>query len=295
MKNRRVFHGEQFFQKSLFPFHMDRFVIEKTVNVATHTHDFFELVYVLQGDAVHQIEEQIYQLEPGNVFFLEPDVSHQYSASHRQNTVVYNVLFSKEFIHEELSLLNSRPYLNNFFYLIPFLRKSSANAPYLPLVSAQQQQIKHQLDTIYEEYQTQEDGFQIIIKTRMIETLILLSRYYAEAQWQQTARWSDEQVIDSISLFLKEHRNQPVSLVQLSQIFGMSVSSLTAKFKQHTGRTLIDYKHSLQIEQACSTLRGNQDKKISAVALDCGFNDLSHFNRVFKKHTGTTPKKYRSN
>jgi AraC-like DNA-binding protein len=288
----RVVRGEQFFSKSLFPFHMDRYLIKKNSQIVSHTHDFFELVYVLEGNAVHQVEDQVYQLATGNVFFLEPDVCHHFNASRDLDTVVFNILFSKEFLNEELSLLSSRPYFTNFFYLLPFLRKSSSIAPYLPLDSLQRLQIEQQLDTIYKEYQKKEDGYQIIIKTRLIETLILLSRFYTAGKSKDTTPLRDEEMIDSIARFLKEHCSQPITLVQLSQIYGLSVSSLTAKFKYHTGRTLIDYKHSLQIDQACIELR-DQEKKIFAIALDCGFNDLSHFNRIFKKHTGTTPGNYR--
>lgn len=296
MKKQRsvtIIRGEQFFSKSSFPFHMDRYLIKKNSQVLSHTHDFFELVYILEGNAVHQIEDQVYQLAAGNVFFLEPDVYHHFIASQDLDTVLFNILFSKEFLNDELSLLSSQPYFIDFFYLLPFFKKSSSIASYLPLDSLQQLQIEKQLDTVYKEYQKKEDGYQIVIKTRLIETFILLSRFYTAGKSKNPTSLSDEEMIESIALFLKEHYRQPITLVQLSQVYGLSVSSLTAKFKYHTGRTLINYKHSLQIDHACIGLC-NQKKKISTIALDCGFNDLSHFNRIFKKHTGTTPGNYRA-
>lgn len=296
MKNQMdidILRGERFFPKPLFPFHMEQYLITKENHIAPHTHDFFELVYVVEGDAVHHIEDQRYKLVAGNVFVLEPDVCHRFSASPSRDTIVYNVLFSREFLKEELSSLSYIPSFVNFFYLIPFLRKSSSFIPYLPLHSVQKVQIEQHLNVIYHEYQAKDDGFQLIIKTRLIEVLVLLSRYYTENQGKQHIQMSDEETIASITQFLSEHSDQPITLAQLSQLYGMSISSLTAKFKTYTGRTLVEYRHFAQVQRACTELH-NSNKKISAIALDCGFNDISHFNRIFKKHVGFTPREYRT-
>ncbi|GIN71824.1 transcription regulator [Bacillus sp. J14TS2] len=289
-----VLRGKQFFTKRMFPFHIERYRILKDNYIPPHTHDFFELVYVVRGNAHHQIEDKTYELSAGNVFILEPSMYHRFRASLSHDTVVYNVLFNKEFLHRELNTLSTMPSFVNFFYLIPFLQKHSSFIQFLPLQLVQKIQIEKHLDAIYREYQEKEDGYQFVIKTRLIEVLILLSRYYKTNQGKQNIFISDDEAIQSIAHFLKEHCNQPISLSQLSKTFGISVSSLTAKFKAHTGKTLIEFKHTAQIQQACYKLQESK-KKISTIALDSGFNDLSHFNRVFKKHTGTTPSHYRSN
>ncbi|WP_163537527.1 AraC family transcriptional regulator [Gracilibacillus sp. YIM 98692] len=285
--------GEQFFSKPAFPFHIHQYFISKEKPIPPHNHDFFELVFVVEGNATHYMENQAYPLSAGNVFIIEPEVYHRFNPSTHQDTIVYNVLFSKNFLGKELAILNAIPSFVNLFYLIPFLRKNASFIPYLPLHTSQKIEIERHLDTIHHEYQEQEDGFELIIKTRLIEILVLLSRYHTLNQSDNSVIMSDKEAIHSITQYLKEHSDHPLKLSHLGQTYGMSVSSLTAKFKEHTGKTLIEYKHSVQIQYACVELQKSQ-KKIATIAFDCGFNDISHFNRIFKKQVGMTPKEYRA-
>ncbi|SEM59818.1 AraC family transcriptional regulator [Paenibacillus sp. OV219] len=288
-----VYRGEMFFQQDDFPFHIHRYTITRGEHIPTHTHEFVELVFVVEGAAIHEMSGHTYQLAAGDVFVVEPNVYHSYTCSPDKETIVYNVLFNASFLQQEMEVLQQMPSFVGFFYLVPFLRKSQSFIPYHPLFPAQRLQIQSHLQTIEDEFRQQREGYQLMIKTRWIECLVWLSRYHQENRnSQKPSAISDQAWMDSIVNYVELHYYQPFTLQQLSQLCGMSVSSFTAKFKDATGLSLVDYKHTVQVRHAANLLQ-TTDKKVLDIALEVGFGDISFFNRMFRKHTGVTPREYR--
>ncbi|WP_309118526.1 AraC family transcriptional regulator [Paenibacillus sp.] len=287
-----VLRGAAFFADASFPFFIQKYTIRRGEVVPTHTHDFLEFVYVAQGGATHDIATQRYSLSTGDVFVLEPETYHSYTGSDAEDTIVYNVLFKKEFLQREFDDLLRMPAIVNSFYLAPFLRKSASFIPHVSLLPGQRTAIETHLSKMSDEFKSQSSGYRLILKSRWIECLVLLNRFYEENGSADESSLGKDEWMRSIVHFVREHYRQPLTLAQLSATCGMSVSSFTAKFKKATGMSFLDYKHSLQIRHACDMLR-TTDIKIVYVAYSAGFQDVSFFNRVFRKHTGMSPRHYR--
>ncbi len=288
-----VLRSEAFFAEASFPFFIQKYTIRRGEVVPTHTHDFLEFVYVAQGGATHDIANRRYALSTGDVFALEPETYHSYIGSDTADTVVYNVLFKKEFLQREFDDLLRMPAIVTSFYLAPFLRRNASFVPHVSLLPAQRAAIETHLAKTCEEFENRPTGYRLIIKSRWVECLVLLNRYYEENEDRYRPSADKDEWIRSIVHFVEEHYRQPLTLSQLSATCGMSVSSFTAKFKRATGMSLMDYKQSLQIRHACDMLR-TTDVKIVYVAYSAGFQDVSFFNRIFRKHTGMSPRRYRS-
>ncbi|GGG22711.1 AraC family transcriptional regulator [Paenibacillus abyssi] len=284
--------GKAYFEGDSFPFFIQRYIIQKDETIPSHTHDFIELIYVVKGSALHEMAEQRYALATGDVFVIEPQTYHSYIGSDTEETIIYNVLFEKQLLQKELGGLLEIPAFIHFFYLAPFLRKNASFVPYISLTVEQRRQIESLLQKIDREFHEKPVGYQLIIKTSWIECLVLLSRYHEEHQNSSNHTLPKEDWMDSILHFVEQHHRQPLSLDQLSRTCGMSVSSFTAKFKKATGKSFIDYKHSLQIRHACDMLKDPHNKVIH-IALSSGFQDISFFNRIFRKHMGMTPGQFR--
>jgi AraC-like DNA-binding protein/quercetin dioxygenase-like cupin family protein len=287
-----TFKGESFFLDASFPFFIHRYRIGKGQAIPTHTHDFLEFVYVVEGDALHEVADHRYALSAGDVFVLEPQTYHSYNATETKDTVVYNILFEKKLLQKEFGALLQMPSFINFFYLAPFLRKNASFVPYISLKEHQRMQLETHLNKIVSEFTEQPIGYQLVIKTRWIECLVLLSRFHEENENKYESALGHEEWMESILHFVGQHYRQPLSLSQLSRTCGMSVASFTNKFKKATGMSFVDYKHSLQIRHACELLKDHRNKILYA-AYGAGFQDVSFFNRVFRKHMGMTPREFR--
>lgn len=287
-----IFHrASHYFTEQAFPFYINRVTIGKGVPVPAHSHDFVELVYVAKGGALHEMSGITYELKPGDVFVIEPDVLHSYRGSERKETVVYNVLFDRELLQREL-LLNEIADFVNFFYLAPFLRKSATFYPYVSLTGPDKAEFDMHIDKMMAEQEAQQPGYRLVIKTRLIESMVLLSRCYNVQAQTASLNRPDGEWIGSIVRFLQQYFNQPFTLEQLCGMCGMGVSTFTTKFKTFTGKTVIEYIHDLRIEAACRLL-AETDKKIVDIAQEVGFEDLSFFYKVFGKKESVPPSKYR--
>lgn len=96
-----------------------------------------------------------------------------------------------------------------------------------------------------------------------------------------------------VTKFIFNHLSQPISLEETAQFSGMSVNGFCRWFKQSTGFTFVNYLNTLRIEKACQLLL-QTDWLIAEIAYKTGFENVTHFNRTFKKIKQVTPKAYRN-
>lgn len=98
--------------------------------------------------------------------------------------------------------------------------------------------------------------------------------------------------LDEVLHFLRENKVRQVTLDEAAHVAKMSPKSFCRFFKTNTGKTLIEYLHELRIGEACRLLL-ETDLSISEIAFDCGFQNLSNFNRRFRHLKETTPREFR--
>jgi AraC-like DNA-binding protein len=98
--------------------------------------------------------------------------------------------------------------------------------------------------------------------------------------------------IEVIHEYLMNNYREEVNLEKIASLANMAKGSLCRFFKMNMGITVFEYLNKLKIEFACKLLM-DRDLSILEVCLDSGFNNLSHFNKQFKKITGFPPTEYR--
>jgi AraC-like DNA-binding protein len=100
-------------------------------------------------------------------------------------------------------------------------------------------------------------------------------------------------VIRNVVNFVDMNLREPLSLNILAARFNVNPSYLSTLFKKERGITLTAYINTKRMEQAASLLRGS-GIYIQDVAEQCGFLDVNYFSRLFKRHHGQSPKKFRT-
>ncbi|MCX5685149.1 MAG: helix-turn-helix transcriptional regulator, partial [Planctomycetota bacterium] len=65
------------------------------------------------------------------------------------------------------------------------------------------------------------------------------------------------------------------------------------QFRQHTGKTFAAFVNQVRLQAVCRALRDSTEN-VSSIALNHGFNQLSFFNRLFRRELGVSPKNYRA-
>lgn len=99
--------------------------------------------------------------------------------------------------------------------------------------------------------------------------------------------------INKVYDYLNENYKNDIKLSVLADLIYMTPTSFSRYFKLRTGKSLSDYLLDLRIAHATYGLINSSDN-ISQICYDCGFNNLSNFNRLFKKRKGCSPKEFRN-
>ncbi|MEI6715081.1 MAG: AraC family transcriptional regulator [Verrucomicrobiota bacterium] len=95
----------------------------------------------------------------------------------------------------------------------------------------------------------------------------------------------------AVSYLLANFRNG-VRLEDLLRLTGMSRATFSRQFQRHAGKPFSELLNELRIQSVCRALR-ETDTPVAIVALEEGFNQLSFFNRIFRRYVGCTPREYR--
>lgn len=102
-------------------------------------------------------------------------------------------------------------------------------------------------------------------------------------------------VISKAEEYILAHYLSPdISLISVARHVGMSAAHFSTIFSQTMGKTFISHLTALRIKRA-KELLSQTDMKLSAIAMEIGYNEPNYFSHVFKKNEGITPKEYRSN
>ena len=103
---------------------------------------------------------------------------------------------------------------------------------------------------------------------------------------------SDSRRVQKIQEYINKHYQQEIRLNALADVVGMTPVSFSRFFKLRTGKNLSDYIIDIRLGYA-SRLLVDSTMSIAEICYDCGFNNLSNFNRIFKKKKECSPKEFR--
>lgn len=91
---------------------------------------------------------------------------------------------------------------------------------------------------------------------------------------------------------LRAENGQQRSLDELAHVAAMRPDSLCRAFRRCFDRTISDFRNELRVERAAQAL-STTERSILSIALDAGYENLSYFNRRFRRRFGVTPREYR--
>lgn len=98
--------------------------------------------------------------------------------------------------------------------------------------------------------------------------------------------------LNTILEYTFAHIDQKIHVEAVAQKANLSKSQFSRYFKTHTGKSYIQFLNEVRVENAC-TLMLEQKDNIASICYEVGFNNVSNFNRIFKKVKGLSPKAYR--
>ena len=119
------------------------------------------------------------------------------------------------------------------------------------------------------------------------------ARVLASGTFSHPEKPSESGRIQKVKQYVVDHYPEHLKLSDLAELVGMSPVSFSRFFHQRTGRTLSEYIVDIRLGFAARMLV-DSPKNISEICYECGFNNLSNFNRIFKARRNCTPREFRS-
>lgn len=133
------------------------------------------------------------------------------------------------------------------------------------------------------------------IKLVLLELLIFLCKHYSSEQPAVDAQQDTAlNRISSAIAYIKENLASKLTVDDICNAVGLSRYYFMREFKRITGYTLTAYINIIRCEQAKTLLKTSQ-LQIKEISAQCGFENISYFTNVFKKHTGMSPSEFRAN
>lgn len=285
-------HGNAMFPCAVYQIDSNKDYEER---IYCHWHDEIEILLVLDGQAVLKINEISYRLKKGMTAFIpsnclhmavgEPGIAFDFAA------VVFHPDFLKSITNDKV-----QQYIDSILewkLSMPFVWTTQESEDNLnesiPIPG-----LRTILLEISKLYQNKPAAYELLIKTRLYEVCYLLytnAYQYQEKETKQTD-YRIEQAKDMM-LYLHEQYDSQVTLSEMATQFHISKGHLCRFFKEMTNMSPIDYLNFYRINQSAQLLLTTTEE-VGEIALCTGFNNISYFNRTFRKHMHMTPSEYRS-
>ncbi|MFO7637665.1 MAG: AraC family transcriptional regulator [Clostridia bacterium] len=277
--------------KNDLPFFIAR---RNQLNPEKHRHEFVQIIYVTKGSATHVINENRFEIFKGDIFIMPPYVPHYFIQDKEVEIIEYE--FIPEFINEKFSSGYQDTGFMDFACLEPFLVAENKMKPRLNISGGDQMEIENIFNEIIREYRLRQHNFELVIKALTLKLLIFVSRRYPEKSTQGEGGHVFLRHKDCLLRALEYiHGNydKDISLDDVVRVSLLSKSYFGYLFKHMTNKTFTEYVNSLRIAKAVELLRTRHDLMVVDICFEVGYNNVNHFNRIFKTETGLTPMKVR--
>ena len=161
---------------------------------------------------------------------------------------------------------------------------------------AQDPDISRCVAVIRKEVGDQSVGGALIVEAAARELTVRLLRKYADTRFTQDVLFGGltQSQTDRVASYVKDQLKEKITYERAAAEMGLGAWSFMRKFKATFDQSFHDYVLLQRVERAISELEKTK-KPMKNVALDCGFYDQSHMNRVFRKFKSATPGMFRNN
>ncbi|WP_238652613.1 AraC family transcriptional regulator [Paenibacillus piscarius] len=254
----------------------------------THWHEEAEFFLLLEGEILFQVDTDYFTLRPGEAVFIESgDIHAAYALADTP------CRFCALVFHPDL-LASAQYDTIQQTVILPLQEKRQSFPRHLTASVPWQGELLLHLNHMLKAYEQQLPGFESFIKGTL---LIMLSQIALPGRSvnHSPSEGADNTKADRLKkaiLYIQDHYQEPIRTRDLAGLIPMSEGQFCRFFKSMTRKTPVDYINSYRVRQAAALLQ-QSDRKISDIAMDVGFDNVSYFIKVFRKAMNCSPSEFR--
>ena len=250
--------------------------------VAVHWQDSMELIYIKRGSGLVQTGAQVCTAQSGDIFVLTPGTLHAIRQAESCTMEYENIIFDVELLGGAEDLCAEK-------YLLPLQSGRLALPEHITPDEVWYPQAADCLKEAEEANRCKQFGYELCIKGALLRFLALL---IAQSKALPPAEKASTQRLRAVLQWISAHSSEPVCVADAAALCQCSPNHFMRWFRQMTGQTFIIFLREYRLNASAEALRTTEDTILS-ISEQCGFENLSYFNREFKAHFGMTPREYR--
>lgn len=230
-----------------------------------HSHPVYEIYYLTAGQCLHLTEDKVYPLNAGDIVIFPPGVVHKciYSTPTRSRLLFY---CTADYI-PQLAL--------PFFDRVILYSPTAGAAPQLAAIFAALKEASDNPDLFADD----------IIRCCVTMLFLLIAKTSTRSESPSFPSSFVEQAVT----YIRENYMNRISLTDAAALSMISPEHLSRVFKKETGMGFNEYLNQYRLKKAETLLKSGQVKRVSEVALLCGFSESNYFSHVYKKMFGVSP------
>lgn len=248
-----------------------------------HRHSFFEACYVVDGEGSYFEQDRQYPLSKGTAFLSLPGVWHQIRS--RTGLTLCYVAFELDEAHTD------------DYYAESFRRLAELGQCVAP--QADLAPTGHLWQALIASFNSPSSSGSIFpLSLKQISASLLLSIADLHGPARTTPAEMGEQPMETNTLFRQAKRyiddnlNNELTLMTVSRHLHISSRHLTRLFQENLGQSFVHYIQERRVKHAAWLLL-NEQTPIKDIAMQCGFQSVHYFTRVFTRELGVAPAKFR--
>ena len=259
----------------------------RVMDVPWHWHPEWEAVRIMEGSCTIAAGGHRTTLKAGQGFFINSGILHGCWDFENSGCVFHSIVFHPRLISGSA---DSSLHLN---YVLPLMDNSSLEwmifSPSLPW----QQEALDAVEKAWQACCKGDPGYEFHVRNDLSNLVLTLWQHMPPEQTSAEKKTQRETSrIKTMLAYIHQNYHLPLSVAQIASVVSVSESECLRCFRTSIGSTPIQYLKYYRLQQAASLLIST-DKKITDIALCCGFQDVSYFTKSFREQMLCTPAEYR--
>lgn len=259
--------------------------IKSEFDFPLHYHEEFELNFIQNAkDAKRVVGDHMEEVDDLELVLIGPNLQHCWLTHKcKSNEIVeITIQFHRDLIDEKFLQRNQMRLIRSMFEksMNGILFSRQTTKAIMPRLFELRK--KHGFDSVLELLSILHD----LSISRNMQTLSDVSFNNSETNYYNSRR------VRMVMSYLNKNFEKNVSLSEISKLASMSEVAFSRFFKMRTGKTFIDTLNEVRLGHA-SRMLIETTQSVNEIAYKCGFNNMSNFNRIFKKKKNCTPKEFR--
>lgn len=252
-----------------------------------HFHDECQLVYIVSGSGTRIIGGSIEHFEPGDLTFVGSNVPHVWYSEPNPDDKEAPAISLALYINPS-KLIAQLKDLADTQSIEDFFVESERG---MSIVGSKKILIYRCLTQMLK----QKSVGVLIYLFQILEMLMDPSErtWLNSTNLVSSVRDYHQHRVSRLMQYIQKHFREEISLEQAAEVAGMQLHSFCRFFKQITKHTFSDFLNRVRVAFAAQLLQ-HSELPITQIVFESGFNNISYFNRTFKKIHGQTPKEFRA-